>query len=109
MKTQLRFAVACTVVTALYSLPVPAAEASPKPPLADRKAACTEQARGLKAAERDDFVSWCLTQDVAVAKQARAPVAGSQQDKMRKCNVVAKERTLKGDERRAFMSSCLKS
>lgn len=32
----------------------------------------------------------------------------TQQDKMKLCNAKAKEKTLKGDERRAFMSSCLK-
>ncbi|MBK6980557.1 MAG: phosphate starvation-inducible protein PsiF [Betaproteobacteria bacterium] len=37
---------------------------------------------------------------------ATAPT--SQQDKMKLCNVKAKEKALKGDERRAFMSSCLK-
>lgn len=35
--------------------------------------------------------------------------AGSQQDRMRSCNKEAKEKALKGDERRAFMSSCLSS
>lgn len=31
----------------------------------------------------------------------------SQQEKMKYCNVEAKEKSLKGDERRAFMKSCL--
>ena len=34
--------------------------------------------------------------------------AGSQQDKMRGCNKEAKKNSLKGDERKAFMSKCLK-
>lgn len=37
----------------------------------------------------------------------RAPTA--QQLKMKTCNAQAKERQLKGEERKAFMSSCLKS
>jgi hypothetical protein len=33
---------------------------------------------------------------------------GAQQNKMKRCNEEAKKKELKGDERRAFMSSCLK-
>jgi hypothetical protein len=42
------------------------------------------------------------------AKAGMAPADESQQDRMRRCNATAKEKALKGDERRAFMSSCLK-
>ena len=35
--------------------------------------------------------------------------AGAQQDKMRACNKEAREKGLKKDERKAFMSSCLSS
>jgi hypothetical protein len=31
-----------------------------------------------------------------------------QQDRMKRCNAEAGEKALKGDERRAFMSTCLK-
>lgn len=50
-------------------------------------------------------------QDGAKATVApeRTPAQESQQNRMKKCNVEAKEKELKGDERRAFMSSCLKS
>lgn len=33
--------------------------------------------------------------------------AGEQQEKMKSCNKDAKEKALKGDERKAFMKSCL--
>ncbi len=33
----------------------------------------------------------------------------TQQEKMKTCNAQAKEQKLKGDERKAFMSNCLKS
>ncbi len=33
--------------------------------------------------------------------------AGAQQDKMKTCNADAKEKALKGDERKAFMKDCL--
>lgn len=32
----------------------------------------------------------------------------AQQEKMKTCNATAKEKALKGDERKAFMSNCLK-
>jgi hypothetical protein len=38
-----------------------------------------------------------------------AAVAGPQQDRMRACNKEAKEKSLKGDERKTFMRSCLSS
>lgn len=38
-----------------------------------------------------------------------AAVAGPQQEKMKTCNAEAKEKALKGDERRSFMSGCLSS
>jgi len=33
--------------------------------------------------------------------------AGAQQEKMKMCNKDAKEKALKGDERKAFMKGCL--
>ncbi len=41
-----------------------------------------------------------------VAKADAAPV--KQQDKMKNCNAEAKTKELKGDERKKFMSTCLK-
>jgi hypothetical protein len=38
----------------------------------------------------------------------KAPAHESQQEKMKRCNLEAGKKTLHGDERRAFMSSCLK-
>ena len=35
--------------------------------------------------------------------------AGAQQEKMKSCNKEAKEKALKGDERKKFMSDCLKA
>lgn len=34
--------------------------------------------------------------------------AGAQHEKMKSCNVEAKKEGLKGDDRKAFMSKCLK-
>lgn len=43
-------------------------------------------------------------------KEKRTPSAAqsSQQNKMKTCNAEAGKKGLKGDERRAFMSACLK-
>ena len=108
MKNLLRHAVASAVLTAVTIHPAFAADAGAKSPSPDRKATCTHEARGLKGVERDDFIAWCMKQDIAGAKQARAPAPGSQQDKMRTCNAEAKQKALKGDERRSFMSACLR-
>lgn len=42
------------------------------------------------------------------ARASVAPGDESQQDRMRRCNATAKEKALKGDERKAYMSACLK-
>lgn len=40
--------------------------------------------------------------------QAKEGVAERQQDKMKRCNAEAGRKDLKGNDRRAFMSACLK-
>lgn len=45
---------------------------------------------------------------VLTAAFAASPtLAGTQQEKMKTCNATAKEKALKGDERKAFMKQCL--
>ena len=47
---------------------------------------------------------------VADAKEpAGGHPQGAQQNKMKHCNEEARKKELKGDERRAFMSTCLKA
>ena len=43
------------------------------------------------------------------AKEEPKAAEGSQQNRMKTCNAEAAKKQLKGDERRAFMSSCLKN
>ncbi|MDR2195769.1 MAG: PsiF family protein [Gallionellaceae bacterium] len=38
---------------------------------------------------------------------SHATFAGTQQERMKACNKEAKEKSLKGDERKAFMKTCL--
>jgi hypothetical protein len=47
-------------------------------------------------------------QAAAPAAAASAPAMSKQQNKMIDCNKDAKDKNLKGDERKGFMSSCLK-
>lgn len=74
------------------------------------------KAKGLKGAERQKFMSECLkgkTADApAVAAPAKTDVPAAkmtQQEKMKACSAEAKTKALKGDERKKFMSECLKA
>ncbi|MBV8784944.1 MAG: phosphate starvation-inducible protein PsiF [Gammaproteobacteria bacterium] len=44
---------------------------------------------------------------VAAGQPALVHAENTQQDKMKSCNADAKTKALKGDERKAFMKSCL--
>jgi hypothetical protein len=81
---------------------------------------CNAEAKvdNLKGDARKAFMSKCLKKDY-VLKSAAAPAKptastaalngkAKQQDKMKTCNADAKTKNLKGDERKKFMSSCLK-
>ena len=46
---------------------------------------------------------------LAVLFSGQGFAATAQQEKMKTCNAGASEQTLKGDERKAFMSKCLKT
>ena len=75
-----------------------------KTPQQQRMADCNKSAgeKGLKADERKQFMSNCLS-----GKSDATPAASSQQDKMKACNAEAGKQNLKGDDRKKFMSSCL--
>ncbi|MRD49224.1 PsiF family protein [Caenimonas koreensis] len=47
--------------------------------------------------------------DTASAPAAKTKTRTKQQTKMADCNKGAKEKALKGDERKKFMSSCLRA
>lgn len=82
---------------------------------------CSKEATGMKGDERKAFMKKCLSKDYVLKRDAAAgasaatpatpatPAASSaQQDKMKACNADAKTKGLKGDERKKFMSACLK-
>ena len=51
------------------------------------------------------ILSCCMGAVLAIPAAA---MAGPQQERMRACNKDAKEKSLKGDERKAFMKNCLR-
>jgi hypothetical protein len=83
---------------------------------------CNKEAKGMKGDERKAFMSKCLKKDytlkadggsdtkatASAAAPAAAAAPATQQNKMKTCNADAKTKALKGAERKAFMSSCLK-
>jgi hypothetical protein len=78
---------------------------------------CNKDAKdkALKGDERKAFMKKCLSGKTSDAP-ATTPAATAttpatpptQQDKMKACNKDAKDKALKGDERKKFMSDCLK-
>jgi len=78
---------------------------------------CNKEATGMKGDERKAFMKKCLSKDYVLKSDAAAPAtpatpatpaAHPQHNKMKDCNAEAKTKALKGDERKTFMSSCLK-
>jgi hypothetical protein len=81
----------------------------------DKMKSCNKDAtaKALKGDERKAFMKSCLSgKTVTAPTPVAAPVAAmkpmTQQDKMKACSKDAKEKALKGDERKKFMSDCLK-
>jgi hypothetical protein len=75
------------------------------------------KAKSLKGEDRKSFMSTCLKGDGATAAATPAPAAtapatatakATQQEKMKTCSADAKSKSLKGDARKSFMSTCLK-
>ena len=70
----------------------------------DKMKTCNADAVGKKGDERKAFMKECLSAKKAEEKSAKT----AQQEKMKSCNADAKTKSLKGAERKQFMSSCLK-
>lgn len=115
MSIRITHVAACIAVSLLVT---PAARAAAEPEAKApsehqlRFAACAHESKGLRGEEHQAFMSECLhgSADGAETKKEHR-VAGEsspQQSKMKTCNDEAGRRGLHGDERRAFMSSCLK-
>ena len=53
--------------------------------------------------------SLCLVHATGFAADPKSADKSGQQNRMKTCNADAKAKNLKGDERKAFMSECLKA
>jgi len=87
---------------------------------------CNKEAKeeGMKGDERKAFMSKCLKKDRKEGhkkehkhdsddngdskKKSASPAQLKQREKMKACNAKAKDDSLKGKERKEFMSKCLK-
>lgn len=67
--------------------------------------AVSKDGKPLAGAAKNAFMKKCEAESKGGA--ADAPKATTQQQKMKDCNAEAKTKALKGDERKAFMKSCL--
>lgn len=71
--------------------------------------------KALKGADRKAFMKTCLSGGKVTAEAgseaASAPVdkRAAQKEKMKGCNATARTKELKGQERKDFMSGCLKT
>jgi len=120
-------AAAAAAPAAPAAVPAAAAPAGDgKKPQQNKMKDCNKQAgeKALKGPDRKSFMSECLKKDAAPAAAAApaapaaAPAAAAapagdgkkpQQNKMKDCNKQAGEKALKGPDRKAFMSECLKA
>jgi len=95
--------------------------AKPLTPQQQKMSDCAKDghAKGLQGDAYKTFMSTCMKGDSAggtkpsanfVAAQPSAAAAGgnSQQEKMKTCNAEASSKKLTGDDRKTFMSTCLK-
>ncbi len=111
----MRVSATCVAAAALALLPAFANENDAKQGTQQsRFATCAHESKGLRGEEHQKFMSECLKsheREVAAKKEPAhraSDETGTQQNRMRTCNEEARTRDLHGDERRAFMSSCLK-
>lgn len=102
MKLRNLLVVAAACAAALVS---PAAFAADPPPR------CLKEAKGLEGGTRERFLESCAKAESKRGDKVAAtesPARLKQQEKMKACHAEATRKSLKGDERRAHMSACLK-
>ncbi len=116
------------ILAALLLAAAPAAVAEKSHAQQEKFARCSHDSKGLKGEERNKFMSECLKahdsheNDKPKAHTPREKAAGTvkearheaqphetQQNRMKSCNEQAGRKDLHGDERRAFMSACLRT
>ena len=88
----------CLLASVLLALACPPSASANDKTSHGHDANCDQDVKTLKGDERDKHLAEC----------PKTSTLGSQQNKMKTCNSEAGKRDLHGDERRAFMSTCLK-
>jgi hypothetical protein len=110
-------------VLLLNGLAFAADETKARSPQAERMTRCNAEARDKKLAgdERRHFMSECLKGHASAGeaatqagkavprKSVEGEAHGAQTEKMKTCNQEAAAKKLQGDDRRHFMSECLKT
>jgi psiF repeat len=117
MKSAVSLLAAVAFAAALCTGSAFAADAKTPTPQQQKFGACAKDAhaKGLKGDEYKAYMSTCAKADSAAPATAAPAVAAApakpmtQQEKMTACNADAKAKTLTGDDRKKFMSSCLSS
>lgn len=100
-------------VLLLAAAPAAHAADAPKHSQQDKLAHCSHDAKGLKGEERQKFMSECLKGPASEKRTGSHEVRHEAHHegspgRMKACNDEARSRNLHGDERRAFMSTCLR-
>jgi hypothetical protein len=115
IEVSMRFNAACAAAAALITFAAFAEEPQHKQGSQQSKfATCAHESKGLRGEEHQKFMSDCLKGHEAEGTPQKEPGqraaddTQSQQSRMRTCNEEAGRKALHGDERRAFMSTCLK-
>jgi hypothetical protein len=99
---------------AFLFVPTAMAKDTDPPAHENRMATCSHDAKekGLKGEERQEYMSKCLKgaghAEADKDHDAKPSHLADQQNRMKTCNAEAGKKDLHGDERRAFMSKCLK-
>lgn len=87
-------------------------------PQQQRMGECAHEGKGKKGDDYRQFMKECLKNKKAAvaaapaasaATKPTAAAAASQKERMKSCNAQAKDKSLKGDARKSFMSECLKA
>ncbi len=113
MKTRPLQLALCAAVSAILASPALAAEGEPET-RQSHFTACAHESKGLKGEEHQHFMSECLKghpTEAGGGHEGTAPPTSadaSPHNRMKACNDEAGRQSLRGEERRAFMSTCLK-
>lgn len=109
--------IALSAAAFVFSANASAAEGKAMTPQQQKFANCAHQSKGMKGDAHKEFMSKCLKGNGAMGnmkvkkdehKKKAESMTTAQREKMKNCNTQAKDKKLKGNDRRSFMSECLK-